>query len=641
MAAIGAGPGSVNLAQAAINAAAAAKHAQQRMHSSQIAAETALRDNAVTMRAYYEGGSVDTSKVRRAVQALEDAAMQAVQDADAVQTAVQVAKQAADTAGQAIPVHEKTVTDLEAERSESQKALEQVRNEKRAHEAKMGEKQTEIEWKTREIENFRKNPPPKQLPSKQRKTLETLQSSVSDDSIRTLQAELEVLTPGRDADELVAGTNYRDQSVRDAEKRSEFTKLVRDHSRAKELTKLVEIHRTDSARTEAALKSADEALAQALEAHSVYVLQLAAVEAMERMRRHRLDAVVRCGRSRSHTAPADYYPPIPRPDIRPARQAREAAFQARNRVIEEEPLVASAQRELADLLPSLERRSSQGWLESHLRDWQEKIDAAKRRIKRIDELSSAIKKQEDMLNQIRDFKGRIESLEQQARQAEGAAQEAAAAVTTLQLELTTLGQAKPEFEARLEAANRAVTQLGQRISEEKTVLQSLRNATADCNNAINSECEMAYRAAADCYECADGGHSIQRHGVAQVEELESRVTTGYFRGLYSPTNEASVFASYEEWVKTRADAISRALRQRREGSYAVRRDHRVGTRVEADRTSAQKRLHLPDGSVDKLDNGNFRMAYVRTNEIECRGSRTNIVRDSVLERYRVVQHFPE
>ena len=70
--------------------------------------------------------------------------------------------------------------------------------------------------------------------------------------------------------------------------------------------------------------------------------------------------------------------------------------------------------------------------------------------------------------------------------------------------------------------------------------------------------EAAAKLRALAHEKKDGGHSLDRHGPEVSDaDLKKRLETGQATdGKFSPTKGSTRFSSYEDWVKTRADALA-------------------------------------------------------------------------------------
>jgi hypothetical protein len=157
-------------------------------------------------------------------------------------------------------------------------------------------------------------------------------------------------------------------------------------------------------------------------------------------------------------------------------------------------------------------------------------------------------------------------------------------------------------------------------------------------------------------EKLEGGHSLFRHG-SQVShpDLKHRLKTGYAPDAWakpkrwSPTPGSTRFSSYSDWMKTRDVAFDGILANHgvdlrlnlppspgAPTRYAIVVEHkgviggghvgRPGTRVQ-----------IPDPSGQLVNRG-----YSATDPVGgIKRTTTTIVWDSNLNRWKVVQHFPE
>lgn len=153
-------------------------------------------------------------------------------------------------------------------------------------------------------------------------------------------------------------------------------------------------------------------------------------------------------------------------------------------------------------------------------------------------------------------------------------------------------------------------------------------------------------------EAADGGHSLDRHGPEVSDALlQRRATTGMSPdNKWSPTHYATKFDSYDEWLKTREDAISQ-IQQVNQVNFGANMDippepgAPTNYKIEIDHGRAIDSGFVGVGPrspvVNPYNNSQTRSLHVKTEEVSgITKSYSKVAWDSQDSRWKVVQHFP-
>ena len=163
---------------------------------------------------------------------------------------------------------------------------------------------------------------------------------------------------------------------------------------------------------------------------------------------------------------------------------------------------------------------------------------------------------------------------------------------------------------------------------------------------------LALKLKAEALEAADGGHSLLRHGPDISDaDLRSRALTGISPdNKWSPTHSSTKFDTFDDWVKTREDAITQIQQGNQVNfgenmnvapapgaptSYKIDINH--GRAIDSGFNGAGPRAQV----VNPYDNSKKRNLHTQVTPVSgITNSYTKIAWNANTSRWNVVQHFP-